>query len=164
MPSSKPNAFERSVAQKMQSPTFTKAYLTERAEIDAVDGVIRAIEVARIHTDISKTELARRIATLPESVRRLLTAERVNPTLVTVLRLFAAVGLRLSVAPDGHRKRAKGPKRPSGRVTKAQQAARRKLIAESPVKPSRKGMEAIRRELSPANETGRDPHPRPSSE
>lgn len=46
------------------------------------------------------------------------------------------------------RKRAKAPKRPKGGVTKAQQAARRKFIAESPVKPSREGMEAIHRELN----------------
>ncbi len=148
MPSRKPNAFDRFVAAKMQSPAFAEAYVSARAETDAIDAVIGAIEAARIETGISKTELARRIAASPESVRRLLTAERVNPTLVTVLRLFAAVGLRLSVAPDGRRKRAKAPKRPSGRVTKAQQAARRKLIAESPVKPSRKEMEAIHRELS----------------
>ena len=45
------------------------------------------------------------------------------------------------------RGRAKAPKRPKGRATKAQQAARRKFIAESPVKPSREGMAAIHREL-----------------
>lgn len=39
-------------------------------------------------------------------------------------------------------------KRPKGGATKAQQAARRKFIAESPVKPSREGMEAIHRELA----------------
>ena len=44
-------------------------------------------------------------------------------------------------------RRAKAPKRPKGGVTKAQQVARRKFIAESPVKPSREGMEAIHREL-----------------
>ena len=46
------------------------------------------------------------------------------------------------------RNRAKAPRRPKGEVTKAQQAARRKFIAESPVKPSREGMEAIHRELN----------------
>jgi hypothetical protein len=46
------------------------------------------------------------------------------------------------------RKRANAPKRPEGGVTKVQQAARRKFIAESPVKPSREGMEAIHRELN----------------
>jgi hypothetical protein len=45
------------------------------------------------------------------------------------------------------RKGAKARKRPEGGVTKVQQAARRKFIAESPVKPSREGMEAIHREL-----------------
>jgi hypothetical protein len=43
------------------------------------------------------------------------------------------------------RRRAKAPK---VGVTKAQQAARRKVIAESPVKPSREGMQAIHRELN----------------
>ncbi len=45
------------------------------------------------------------------------------------------------------RKRATAPKRPKGGVTKAQQAARRKFLADSPVKPTREGMEAIHREL-----------------
>jgi DNA-binding phage protein len=116
MPSRKPNAFDRFVAEKMQSPAFAEAYLSERAEIDAIDAVIRAIEAARIETGISKTALARRIAASPESVRRLLTAERVNPTLVTVLRLFAAVGLQLSVAPAPHRKAARDPRRNPVRV------------------------------------------------
>jgi hypothetical protein len=46
-----------------------------------------------------------------------------------------------------HDRRAKARKRPKGGVTGAQQEARRKFIAESPVKPSRDGMEAIHREL-----------------
>ena len=46
------------------------------------------------------------------------------------------------------RRRAKAPKRSKGGVTKAQQAARRSFIAESPVKPSREGMDAIHRELN----------------
>jgi hypothetical protein len=46
------------------------------------------------------------------------------------------------------RKRAKAPTRPKAGVTKAQQAARRKFIAESRVKPSREGMAAIHRELN----------------
>jgi hypothetical protein len=44
-------------------------------------------------------------------------------------------------------KRAKAPTRPKGAVSKAQQAARRKFLADSPVKPTREGMEAIHREL-----------------
>jgi hypothetical protein len=46
------------------------------------------------------------------------------------------------------RGRAKAPKRPKGGVTRAQQAARREFIAESSVKPSREGMEAIHVELA----------------
>jgi ribosome-binding protein aMBF1 (putative translation factor) len=73
VPSAKTSAYDRFVAKKMRSPAFATAYAKERAEIDAIDAVIRAIEDARIENGLSKTELARRIAASPESVRRLLT-------------------------------------------------------------------------------------------
>ena len=56
-------------------------------------------------------------------------------------------GRGLNGRNGGARKRAKAPKRAKGGVSKAQQAARRKFLADSPVKPTREGMEAIHREL-----------------
>jgi hypothetical protein len=58
-------------------------------------------------------------------------------------------GRSLNGSNGTKRKRARAPKRPKGGgVSKAQQAARRKFIAESPVKPTPEGMEAVLRELS----------------
>jgi DNA-binding phage protein len=100
MPTVKTNAYDRFVAEKMRKPAFAAAYAKERAEIDAIDAVIRTIEEARVQTGISKAELARRIAASPESVRRLLTAQRVNPTFLTVLRILPVVGLKLALVSD----------------------------------------------------------------
>jgi hypothetical protein len=50
-----------------------------------------------------------------------------------------------------HRQQAQGrvatKHRSTGGATKAQQKARRKFIAESPEKPTRDGLDAVRREL-----------------
>jgi DNA-binding phage protein len=100
MPSTKPTAYDRFVAKKLRSPAFAAAYASERAEIDAIDAVIRAVEDARIDIGMSKAELARRIAASPESVRRLLTAERVNPTFRTTFRLLHAVGLAFAIVSE----------------------------------------------------------------
>jgi len=62
-------------------------------------------------------------------------------------RLSGMNGRGLGGSNGGARKRAKAPKRAKGGVSKAQQAARRKFLADSPVKPTREGMEAIHREL-----------------
>ncbi len=46
---------------------------------------------------MSKTELARRVGVNPSAMRRLLTAETANPTLKTMLGLFDALGLEVSL-------------------------------------------------------------------
>lgn len=56
-------------------------------------------------------------------------------------------GRALNGSNGSRRKRAKAPKRRSSEATKAQQAARRKFLADSPVKATPEGLEAVRREL-----------------
>lgn len=93
----------------MQDREFASAYRDARAEIDAVDALMRQLDEARHRAKLSKADLARRASTPKESVRRLLTAKRTNPSLQTVVRLARAVGLRVELAREtrpGHRRAA----------------------------------------------------------
>lgn len=79
----------------MAEDELAAAYREARAEIDAVDALMRQLDEARKRKRLTKADLARRASTPKESVRRLLTAKRTNPTLQTVIRLARAVGLRV---------------------------------------------------------------------
>jgi DNA-binding phage protein len=99
MSSRKPKTgFDKYVQARMQDRDFVSAYKEARAEVDAVDGLMRQLDEARQRAKLSKADLARRASTPQESVRRLLTAKRTNPSLQTVVRLARAVGLRVELA------------------------------------------------------------------
>lgn len=105
--SSKPRtAFDRYFERRMKDPTFAAGYRRERAEIDATDKLIRALDAARERAGLTKADLARRIQAKPEIVRRLLTMEDGNPTMATVLKLASALGCHLELVPDGRARRA----------------------------------------------------------
>jgi DNA-binding phage protein len=91
--------FDKYVQGRMKTPDFASAYTDARAEIDEIDRLMRQIDDARGCASLSKADLARRASTPPESVRRLLTAKKSNPTLQTVVRLASAVGLRVELRP-----------------------------------------------------------------
>ncbi len=89
--------FDKFFDEQMASPSFAKAYGESRAEIDAVDQLVRRLDEARLELGVSKAELARAISAKPEIVRRLFTAESPNPTLGTVVRLANALGYTLEL-------------------------------------------------------------------
>jgi len=102
-------AFDRYVQKRRTDAEFEAEYQRARDEIGVVDELIRALEEARIEADVTKAELARRIGSKPEVVRRLLTAKQANPTLRTVVGLASALGLRLELVQDeDDRRRATG--------------------------------------------------------
>ena len=108
MPRAK-TGFDKYVRVRMQNPEFASAYKEARVEIDAIDRLMRRIDVARTRAGLSKADLARRASAPQESVRRLLTAKKSNPTLQTVVRLAQAVGLRVELVAEsasGRRRRA----------------------------------------------------------
>ncbi len=101
--------FDKYVRARMQDPEFASAYKEALVEIDAIDRLMRRIDVARARAGLSKADLARRASAPQESVRRLLTAKKSNPTLQTVVRLAQAVGLRVELVAEsapGRRRRA----------------------------------------------------------
>ncbi len=83
----------------MRDPEFASAYKEARAEIDSVDGFMRALDAARTSRRLSKAGLARRSALPPETVRRLLSAKQANPTISTVIGLLRPMGFALQIVP-----------------------------------------------------------------
>ena len=91
-------AFDRYFDEQMKYPAFAAEYRAARAEIDAIDKRIRALDAARLIKGLSRAELARKIGAQPEMIRRLLTAPKGNPTMDTVVKVATALGLHLDRA------------------------------------------------------------------
>jgi ribosome-binding protein aMBF1 (putative translation factor) len=70
--------FDRFFDEQMKDRKFAGAYGEARAEIDATDKLVRALDQARVLSGISKAELARKIGAKPEILRRLFTIEGAN--------------------------------------------------------------------------------------
>jgi len=99
--------FDTFFHEQMASPSFAKEYGEGRAEIDAIDRIVRALDLARDESGMSKADLARAISAKPEIVRRLFTTSRPNPTLSTVIRLARALGYDLTLVPATRTRRRK---------------------------------------------------------
>src|SRR5229473_2633857 len=110
--------FDEFLEQQLKDKKFAAQYRKARAEIDAVDKLIRALDSARVLSGISKAELARKIQTRPEFIRRLFTAKDSNPTVETVLRLATTLGYHFELIPNA-------PPRKGGRSAPGVVAARR---------------------------------------
>jgi DNA-binding phage protein len=121
MPPRPKTAFDRYFDEQMKDPAFAAEYRAGRAEIDAIDKLIRALDAARLISGLSKAELARKIGAQPEMVRRLLTAPRGNPTMDTVLKVATALGFHLELVPNrgGAGGRRAAPRRHAARHVRA---------------------------------------------
>lgn len=97
--------FDRYFDDRMKDPAFAAEYGQARAEIDAVDTLIRALDQARERSGLSKAALAGRIDAKPEIVRRLLTDTGGNPTMTTVLKLASALDCRLELVSNAGRRK-----------------------------------------------------------
>ncbi len=95
----KRSAFDGFVREQLKSPSFAAEYKRAGAEIRAIDDFIREVEAARLELGMTKADLARKVSTTPEAMRRLLTSGDANPTLHTVLHVLEAVGLRFTLTP-----------------------------------------------------------------
>ncbi len=89
--------FDNLFDEQMKSPSFATDYAEARREVDAIDKMVRALDVAREKSGLTKAELAAAIDARPEVVRRLFTAKNPNPTLSTLVRIAAVVGYRVEL-------------------------------------------------------------------
>lgn len=85
--------------QRLADPEFRSHYERHRRDIDAVDRVVAAIEARRVELGLTKADLARLVGRKPESVRRLLSGNLVNPTLTTVSEMATALGMEMVMRP-----------------------------------------------------------------
>jgi ribosome-binding protein aMBF1 (putative translation factor) len=97
--------FDKFFDEQVASPSFAKEYGEARAEIDAIDRIVRTLDLARDKSGMSKADLARAISAKPEIVRRLFTTSTPNPTLSTVIRLARALGYDLALVPAARARR-----------------------------------------------------------
>lgn len=99
--------FDRYFTKRVKAPEFATVYKTARADTDAIDALVRAIDAARESEGLSKAELANRADMRPEQVRRLFTARASNPTVATLVKLAGALNCRVEVTPiSGRRSKA----------------------------------------------------------
>jgi DNA-binding phage protein len=103
--------FDKLLADELRDPEFARGYAAELARINAIDAVINGLSDLLEESGMNKTQLARAIGSQPSVVRRLLTAQTVNPTLSTVAELAAALGWKVTLTPmsDEERKRITEP-------------------------------------------------------
>ncbi len=92
-------AFWDDLAENLKDPEFAREYHATAARVATIDAVVNALDEARVSAGLSKAELARRIGVEPATIRRLFSANPVNPTLGTVVEIAAVLGLRLRVEP-----------------------------------------------------------------
>lgn len=86
---------ERYLARRLQDPEYRQAYEEAGERIDQIDSMIRALDARREELRLTKAELARRAGVRPEAIRRLLSAEKPNPTLTTLVALAGALDLEI---------------------------------------------------------------------
>jgi len=66
--------------EQMKLPKFARNYADARAEVDAIDKFVCALDAAQENSGLMKTELATAIDARQEAVRRLFTTKKPNPT------------------------------------------------------------------------------------
>ena len=93
-------AYERYRAERLSDSEFKALYTTKRAEIDLIDAILSRMEQRREALGLSKADLARLVGVRPEVVQRLLSAKSSNPTLFTVTKLAAALGMGVEIKPE----------------------------------------------------------------
>jgi DNA-binding phage protein len=120
-------AFDDFFDEQMADPVRAEAYHEARAEIDTHDRFMRAMNALRESCGVSKATLASKSGLPAQSVRKVLTDRKANPTIATVFKLLSTMGFGLQVVPLKRKtprrpaaKSAKGPRRTSaGRRARA---------------------------------------------
>lgn len=97
-------AWERFRAELLEDPEAREEYERTRRSVAELRRILQTVEGERQQAGLSKADLARRVGVEPAAIRRLLTSETSNPTFRTLLGIFDALGLQLTLTP---RKRAR---------------------------------------------------------
>jgi ribosome-binding protein aMBF1 (putative translation factor) len=83
----------------MGDPEYRRHFILESRRIAVIDAVVNELDELREQQGLSKSDLARAIERQPAAVRRLLTAQQVNPSLGMISDLAAALGYEVVLRP-----------------------------------------------------------------
>ena len=105
-------AWEQFRAELLEDPEAREEYERTRRSVTELRRILQTVESERQQAGLSKADLARRVGVEPAAIRRLLTSETSNPTFRTMLGIFDALGLQLTLTPT-KRARVQGRTRAS---------------------------------------------------
>lgn len=92
-------AFDDFFDEQMADPARAEAYREARGEIDTYDHFMRAMNALRQSRGVSKAKLASMSGLPAQSVRKVLTDRKANPTIATVFKMLSTMGFGLQVVP-----------------------------------------------------------------
>ncbi len=87
------NRFEQRLQKRLQNEEFAAGY----KEMDAELELMHAINTVRKYKNMSQEELATRMGKKREAVSRLLSSDKINPTLNTLIELLSALKLTADI-------------------------------------------------------------------
>jgi DNA-binding phage protein len=108
-----PTAFDDFFDEQMADPLRAQAYREARTEIDTYDRFMRALNALRESWGASKATLASKSGLPAQSVRKVLTDKKANPTIATVFRLLSTMGFGLLVVPLRRKSRRRPAAKPA---------------------------------------------------
>lgn len=108
-------SFDDFFDEQMADPARAELYHQARAEIDTYDKLMRAMNALRESRGLSKTKLADLSGLPKQSVRKVLTDRKANPTYATMSKMLSTMGFALQLVEL--------KRRPSARPTPASKRA-----------------------------------------
>jgi transcriptional regulator with XRE-family HTH domain len=93
------SVFWDDLAQDLKDPEFARAYIVESLRIATVDSLVNQLDQLRASLGLTKAELARKLQVNPSVIRRLFSAEHVNPTVATLVDIASVLGLQVTLEP-----------------------------------------------------------------
>ena len=87
-------AFDDFFDEQMADPARAEAYREARTEIDTYDRFMRTINALRESSGDSKATLASMSGLPAQSIRKMLTDKKANPTIATVFKMLSTMGFR----------------------------------------------------------------------
>ena len=87
------NRFEQRLRKRLENEEIAEGYREMAAELE----LMRAIDDARKHLQMTQEQLAERMGKKREAVSRLLSADDINPTLNTIVELLSALNLTADI-------------------------------------------------------------------
>lgn len=85
-------------AEQHENPEYHAAYIQARAEVDALEEVLKQLELQQQHQDLS--EIAKRAGISRREMRRVVSPVHRGPRFETVTAVAAALGLTIRIEPS----------------------------------------------------------------